>query len=157
MAHKEKVGVKGELRIRVVNEETGEVKVDKVIPNLIVDNGLAFITSRMIGTADNIIAGMAIGTSNTTPTDAQTALIGESARVALDAAATRVQTSVSNDTVQYIATFPPGTPGSNITVEEAGLFNNASSGGTMLARTLTGTTTKNTTDSLQITWKVQIQ
>lgn len=148
----ENKAARGELRIQLFGP-SGEAKVDKVVPNLVVDGGLAFIASRMKDATATVMAGMAVGTSNAAVGDTQTALTGELARVALDST-TIVTTNVSNDSVQYVATFAAGT--GTGTIEEAGLFDNASSGGTMLCRTLTGTISKGSGDSLVITWKVII-
>ena len=92
---------------------------------------------------------MAIGTGTTAAAAGDTALGTQSAIVAL------TSTTVSTNTVQYVASFPAGTPASAAAITEAGLFNAASSG-TMLARVVFDEVNKGTADSLTITWTVTI-
>ena len=146
----DKVSAKGSVNY-VLKDKDGNIKVD-FTDNLVVDTGLAYIASRMIGTSAAVMSHMAVGTNNTTVSGAQTALLGEIARVALTSAAI-VTTNVSNDSVQYVATFPAGTGTGAIT--EAGLFN-AASAGTMLARTIRAVINKESGDTLTITWKIRI-
>jgi hypothetical protein len=128
----------------------GSVKEDILIPNLVVESGLATIASRLIGTATNPMSHMEIGTGTATPAKANTALAAAAARVALTSA-TIVTTTSTGDSVQYVATFNPGVGTGAIT--EAGLFN-ASSAGAMLCRTVFNVVNKDTEDTLTITWKV---
>jgi len=120
--------------------------------NLVVNSGLAFIASRMTGVAKAVMTHMSVGTSSTAAAATQTALGTESARVALQST-TIVTTTATNDSVQYVATFNPGTATAAIT--EAGIFN-ASSGGDMLARTVFPVINKGSLDTLTITWKVTV-
>lgn len=120
--------------------------------NLVVAGGLAFITERMVGNTPAVISHMALGTNNTAASSANTALGAEVGRVSL-ASTTRVTTNVTNDSVQYAASFGPGVATGAIT--EAGLFN-ASSGGTLAARTVFAVINKGTLDTLAITWKIVI-
>jgi len=135
----------------VLTDENGNVKLQQE-KNLVVDAGLAYIASRMVGTAKNVMSHMAVGTGTTAALDAQTALITESARVALTST-TIVTTTVANDSVQYVATFNPGTATAAIT--EAGVFN-AASAGDMLCRTKFDVINKGALDTLTITWKVTV-
>ena len=73
-------------------------------------------------------------------------------RVALDST-TIVTTSVTNDSIQYVATFPAGTATAGL--QEAGIFN-ASSAGTMLCRTVFAVINKGALDTLTITWKITV-
>lgn len=120
--------------------------------NLVVDSGLAYIISRMKDTAANVMSHLAVGTSSTATADAQTTLISEIARIALTST-TIVTTNVTNDSIQYVATFYPGTATGALT--EAGLFN-AASAGAMLARTVFPVINKGDLDTLTITWKVTV-
>jgi hypothetical protein len=129
----------------------GNVK-EQIDHNLVVDVGLAYIASRMKDATATAMSHMAVGTGTTAAADAQTALVTESARVALTST-TIVTTSVTNDSIQYVATFNPGSGTAALT--EAGLFN-ASSAGTMLARTVFPVINKGALDTLTITWKVTV-
>lgn len=135
----------------VLTDENGNVKLQQE-KNLVVDSGLAYIASRMVGVAKNVMSHMAVGTGTNAAADAQTALQTESARVALTST-TIVTTTVANDSVQYVATFNPGTATAAIT--EAGIFN-ASSAGDMLCRTKFDVINKGALDTLTITWKVTV-
>ena len=146
----EKIRATGQVSF-VLTDENGDVK-QQDSKNLVVDPGLAFIASRMIGTTAAVMSHMAVGTGTTAAADAQTTLVTEAARVALTSS-TIVTTTVSNDSVQYVATFGPGVATAAIT--EAGLFN-AASVGTMLARTVFPVINKGALDTLTLTWKVTV-
>lgn len=135
----------------VLTDESGSIK-EQQDHNLVVDAGLAYIASRMKDTSSAVMSHMAVGTGTTAAADAQTALITESARVALTST-TIVTTSVANDSVQYVATFNPGTGTAALT--EAGLFNDGTTGA-MLARTVFPVINKGELDTLTITWKVTV-
>jgi len=143
-----------------LDEKMGKVKVSgRVVARLIRPDGTEEIheSDNLIVTAGktllaDILANsssrpshMAIGSDNTTPAVGNTALNTETARVALDS------TTPSTNTVAYQATFGAGVGTGG--VEEAGLLN-ASSGGTLLARWLTGTFTKGSLDILVLTWTI---
>lgn len=147
---KEKIRATGQVSF-VLTDENGNVK-QQDSKNLVVSPGLAFIVSRMIGTAAAVMSHMAVGTGTTAASAAQTALVSESARVALTSS-TAVTTTVANDSVQYVATFGPGVGTAAIT--EAGLFN-AASAGAMLARTVFPVINKGALDTLSLTWKVTV-
>jgi len=100
---------------------------------------------------------IAIGTGTTAFDPSQTALVTEIKRKS--ATTSRVTTTVTNDTAQWVATFSSadGLTGTSA-VTESGIFN-ASTGGTMLARQVFSTLNINwdAGDSLQVTWKVQVK
>ena len=130
-------------------DEHGNIKSQEE-HNLVVAGGLAFITERMIGNTPAVLSHMALGTNTTAASSANTALGAEVGRVSLSSIS-RVTTNVTNDSVQYAASFGPGVATGAIT--EAGLFN-ASSGGTLTARTVFAVINKGTLDTLAITWKI---
>ena len=53
-------GTRGELNI-VLRDETGAVKQEVTVPNLVVDTGLAYIASRMKDTTQTAMSHMAVG------------------------------------------------------------------------------------------------
>jgi hypothetical protein len=138
----------GELKI-VVTAPNGSIKQEQEVKNLVVTTGLNFIASRMKDTTDTAMSHMAIGTGTTAAANGDTALGTESARVSL------TSTTVTNNAVAYVATFPAGTPASLAAITEAGLFN-ASSSGTMLCRTVFAAVNKDVNDTMSITWTVTI-
>lgn len=147
----ENIKAKGALKL-VLTDALGNIKTERDETNLVVSLGKAFIATRMMGVAYNVMSHMAIGTSSTAESAAQTALITQAGIVTLTSTSS-VTTTVTNDTIQYVASFPAGT-GTGAIVE-AGIFN-AASAGLMLSRTVFGVINKGASDVLTITWKVTI-
>ena len=140
---KENLGITGALTIVKTNEQG--IVTDKLhVPNLVVSAGKTFIASRMVGTASDVMSHMAVGQGTTSPvvgdTDMEDIL---GARVAL------TSSTPSSNTVTYVATFAAGISTGPIT--EAGIFN-ASTGSTMLCRTVFPVVNKAAGDSITITW-----
>lgn len=144
----EQLKATGDLKI-VVTAPDGTVKQEQDVKNLVVTTGLGFIASRMKDATATAMSHMAIGTGSVAAALANTGLGAESARVTL------TSTTVTGNQVAYAATFPAGTPASLTAITEAGLFN-ASSGGTMLCRTVFAAVNKDVNDTLSITWTVTI-
>jgi hypothetical protein len=122
-------------------------EVVQEIPNLVVTTGKNYVTSRMKDTADAAMSHMAVGTGSTAAAAGDAALGSESARVSL------TSSTVSNNTITYVASFGAGTPSSAAALTEAGIFN-ASSSGTMLCRTVFDVVNKGTSDAMTITWAI---
>lgn len=120
------------------------------VPNLVVTSGKNYIASRIKDTTFSAMTYMAIGTSSTAASATDSTLVAENGRVALSA------TTVSTNTVTYTATFPAGTGTSTSPgIQEAGVLN-ASSGGTLLCRTVFPSVAKAAGDSIAITWVVTV-
>lgn len=139
----------------VLQDEYGVEKYRTVVPNTVVNGGKAFIAQSMTKTTTNspvAMTHMGVGTSSTAVAVTQTTLVTEIG-TRQTVTPTNVTTTVSNDTIQYVATFGAGVATGALT--EAGIFN-ASSAGTMLCRTVFSVINKDVNDSLTITWKVQI-
>ena len=122
-------------------------KVVQEVPNLVVTAGKGYVASRMKDTSATAMSHMAIGTGSTAAAAGNTALGSESARTAL------TSTTVSGADIVYVDTFAAGTGTGAIT--EAGIFN-ASSGGTMLCRTVFSVVNKGASDAMTITWTVTV-
>ena len=121
------VKVSGKVRL-VLKDKNGKVKESREIKNLLVSSGLEFICSRMAGTSASVMSHMALGSGTTTPAAGQTDLVSIlGSREALDS------TTASSNTITYVSSFEAGDGTGAVT--EAGIFN-ASSGGTMLCRTI---------------------
>ena len=90
---------------------------------------------------------MAIGSGSTAAAAGDTALGSQLGRVAL------TSTTVSSAVVTYVASFPAGTGTGAVT--EAAILN-ASSGGTMLCRTVFSVVNKGAQDSMTVTWTVTV-
>jgi len=139
---------KGELTI-IHRAEDGTVKNALHVPNLVVTTGKTYIAARMQATSiPNVMSHMAIGIGSATPVAGDSQLGSESGRVAL------ASQSASGGTVTYTATFPAGT--GTGAIQEAGIFNGAGTGTTMLCRTTFPTVTKQSGDSIAITWVVTV-
>jgi hypothetical protein len=136
----------GALKI-VLTDTSGAVKQQQEIKNLVVDTGLAYIASRMKDTTATAMSHMAVGSGTTAAAAGDTALGTELGRVAL------TSTTVTDNQVVYVATFPAGTGTGAVT--EAGLFN-ASTAGAMLCRTVFAVVNKEAGDVMSITWTVTI-
>mgnify|MGYP000651410841 FL=1 len=133
------------LKGRVSIELNGQT-VQK-IDNLVVTAGKVFVASRMKDATATAMSHMAVGTNSTAAAAGDTALGSESARVAL------TSTTASTNTFIYVATFPAGTGTAALT--EAGILN-ASSGGTMLCRTVFTAVNKGSADSMTVTWTITV-
>ena len=131
----------GHLAIAINNEVVQEV------PNLVVTAGKGYVASRMKDTSLGAMSHMAIGTNSAAAAAGNTALGAEADRNGL------ASTVVSGATVTYTATFGAGEGTGAIT--EAALLN-ASSGGTMLCRTVYAVVNKGSQDSMTITWSVTV-
>lgn len=131
--------MKGRLTISLNGEVVQEVD------NLVVTAGKEFVAERMKDATTTVMSDMAIGTGTTAAAASQTALVTESARVTL------AGTAVSGAVVTYTATFGAGVGTAAIT--EAAILN-ASSGGTMLCRTVFSVINKGASDSMSVTWQI---
>lgn len=139
----------GQLKI-VLRDKDGNIKSEQNEKNLVVTAGLVYIAARMTDTSiPTDMSHMAVGTGTTSAAAGQTALVTESARVAL----TGAEGAPSTNTIVYTATFPAGT-GTGALTEAAVL--NASSSGTMLCRTVFSAVNKGADDSVTITWTITI-
>lgn len=146
----EKLGLSGHLTI-TLKDAAGNTKEVREVKNLVVNTGLGFITSRMVGTTDAVMSHMGLGSDTTAAAAGDTdlgSLLGT--RKALDSA---TRSGSSNESIIYVATFDPGEGTGAVT--EAGIFN-ASTAGTMLCRTVFPVVNKQAADTLQITWTLTL-
>jgi len=112
-------------------------------PNLITTAGKALIASRMVDGNDSVVSHLAAGSNNTAAAAGDTALASELGRVAL--------TSFTHSTNTFTAVATLGAGTATGAVVEFGLLN-ASSGGTLLCRTVVSTINKGSSDSITCTW-----
>jgi len=140
------IKVTGNLKV-VLTGPDGKIKDEQEFKNLVVTTGKNFIASRMKDTTDTAMSHMAIGSGTTAAAVGDTALETELGRVSL------TSTTVTNNNVAYVATFPAGTGTGAVT--EAGILN-ASSSGTLLCRTVFSVINKGAADTLGITWTVTV-
>jgi hypothetical protein len=141
----ENIKITGKVSIKLF-DQSGELKDTRDINNLVVTTGKEFIAARMVGTPTEM-SHMAIGADNTAADVGDTALGSELGRVGL------TSDTSSGAVVTYVATFPAGT-GTGAVVE-AGILN-ASSGGTLLCRTVFSVVNKGANDAMTITWQITV-
>ena len=127
-----------------------------VIANLVTDAGKAGVASRINGAgSEAAFTYIAVGTGTTAANAADTTLETELAASGLSraaATASRVTTDVTNDTAQLVLTF---TVTGTAAVTESGVLN-ASSGGVLLCRQVFSAINVVNGDSLQVTWKIDV-
>lgn len=146
----DEIKAKGALVVSLYDAQ-GNLKDERRINNLVVTTGKSYIAGVLGPTPPSLMNAMAIGTGTTAPAAGDTSLQTE---IGTRASLTVSQTG-GTPTVSYTATFGPGNGTGALT--EAGLFNSASSGGTMLARTTFSVVNKGTSDTISITWSITIQ
>lgn len=141
----DQIKLTGQVSIQLFDKD-GNIKDSREIKNLVVSVGKTFIAARMVGTPTEM-SHMALGADNTAAAVGDTALGSELGRVAL------ASDTSSGAIVTYTASFPAGTAtGANV---EAGIFN-ASSGGTLLCRTVFAVVNKGVDDAMAITWAITV-
>ena len=148
----------GDVNISVNNIKTGK-STNYNYKNLIVTVGKNWVASRMQGVVDSVMTHMEIGTGTTAAaigdTTIETATTPAAARVAL----TQSGGVASTNTLTFNCTFPADTPDvtapATASITEAGVFN-ASSGGTMAARTVFPVINKGESDTMTVSWVVTI-
>jgi hypothetical protein len=141
---------RGRLSI-VITDQYGQTKEKREVDNLVVNAGLAYLTSRMVGVAKNVMSHMAVGSGTSAAAAGDTDLgnlLGS--RKALDSTTI---SGANNESVIYVCTFSPGEGTGAVT--EAGIFNAASSGD-MLCRTVFAVVNKAATDTMVITWTITL-
>ena len=95
----EKVTATGVVQV-LITAPDGSVKHEQTIPNMVVTSGLGYIASRMKDATATAMSHMAIGSGTTAAALGQTALVTESARVAL------TSTTVTANAVAYVVVDP---------------------------------------------------
>lgn len=141
----------------------GSYQKEMVVSNLITSAGKAGLASRVNGSGSAAaFTSIGFGTGTTAAAVGDTALeTGKTASGGADSGvhvlptasvtASRVTTSVTNDTAQLLGTISiTGT----IAVTESGVFN-ADTNGTLLCRQVFSAINVISGDSLQLTWKIQ--
>jgi Phage tail-collar fibre protein len=137
----------GSLVIKLL-DETGHLKDERIVKNIVVSIGKQWITGRMAGNTPTLMSHMAVGTSGNNLDASNTQLAQEVGRAT-------VTTTTSTNNIIYSSTFAPGV-GTGILIE-AGVFNaSGTNAGTMLCRTVFSAINKLAADTLLVEWKVTI-
>jgi hypothetical protein len=146
----ENLKLSGQLNI-VLKDKAGNVKDQREVKNLVVNSGLAYIASRMTGTAKSVMSHMALGSGTASPAAGDTdlgSILGT--REALDSTTI---SGTNDEKVVYVSSFEAGDATGAVT--EAGIFN-ATTGGDMLCRTTFGVVNKAADDTMSVTWTVTL-
>ncbi len=125
----------------------GNLLDSQSVTNVVVDDGLDYIASRMKDATATAMSHMAVGSGTTAAAAGDSTLGTELGRVAL------TSTTVASNAITYVGDFPAGTGTGAVT--EAGIFN-ASSSGTMLCRTVFSVVNKAAADTLKVTWTLTV-
>jgi len=148
MFNKETMKATGKVNVALY-DKNGNLKQTQTIKNLVVNDGLDYIASRMKDASATAMSHMEVGTGTTAAaagdSTLETAIAGS--RVTL------TSTTVTSNAIEYVGDFPAGTGTGAVT--EAGVFN-ASSAGTLLCRTVFSVVNKGADDTLKITWTVTV-
>ena len=148
----ENLELTGRLNIELRGPD-GALKDAREVDNLVVNAGLAYIASRMVGTAKAVMSHMGLGSSATAAAAGQTdlgSLLG--AREAID---TTTLVGANLNQVQYVCGFEAGDATGAIT--EAGIFNSGTAGaGDMLCRTTFAVVNKDANDTMTVTWTITL-
>ena len=148
----------GSLSIVLLGEDM-KLKQEIYVPNTIVTTGKDHIASRLgATTVPTKMEYMGIGTNATSVVPGDDDLIAEvGSRIQMSGTSGQNSVSVLNSTVTYSATFPPDNPPATQEIREAAIFNAGTLGtGVMLCRTVFPIVTKQTGDTLTITWAVTV-
>ena len=135
----------------VLTDKDGNIKDTREYSNLVTSAGLAGLASRLNGSgAEAAFTYLAIGIGTTAAVAADTTLDSEITTVGgerASATASRVTTTVANDTARLLHTW---TFTGSLAITETGALN-AASAGTLLNRSVFAAVNVVTTDSLQVT------
>ena len=144
------IKAKGTLQLTLI-DENGQIKQQDE-HNLVVNTGLAFIASRMAGTAKSVMSHMAIGSNAVSVQPAQTdiqTILGSRVPLLVNGG-TPLSTSI-NYACEFNSTISTGL------VTEAAIFNSGTAAtGDMLCRTVFTAFNKSATDSLIVNWNINL-
>ena len=143
----EPIYLKGKIHL-ILKDENGITKQEFEKDNLVVQAGKNYVASAMIINATTPFISMAVGTGTASPTSGDTALQAEVNRQLFQS------TSQTASAVTMIGFYGAGVATAALT--EAGIFNNATTGGTMLSRIVFAAVNKAASDTLTITWTVTL-
>jgi hypothetical protein len=150
--NKDTIELNGAMSIVVFDSLTKKIKQEIYYPNLVVTAGKTWVAGRILGTGGiTAMTHMGIGTNSTAAVIANTTL-GTECSSGYTRAALSTATSNAN-VITFAATFLANNPNVSSVLREAAIFT-ASTGGTMLCRSVYNIVTKEVTDALSITWTV---
>lgn len=161
----ENLKLSGRLNI-VVTDQSGQIKQQQQVDNLVVQAGLRWITESMakITNTPAAMTHMGIGDSTTAAGDNDSDLLGTNKLRKLFTTATAANSTpaAGRGNIVYVCQFISSdrlpnhvANGNNSSITEAGIFN-AASAGTMLCRTTFPVVNKGDNDTMTITWTITL-
>lgn len=144
-------GVKGWLEARLINKETREKTLVGVIPNLITNAGLAQVALLLEDASAEPFLEACVGEGTTAAANGDTAL--EDQVDSQTPTVSRVTTSVTNDTAQFVSVHTAGVGGWAIT--EYGI--KTATGHVLLNHVVFSAINLSEGNELEFTYKVQVQ
>ena len=142
--------LKGRVNVFLRDARTGNIIDERHIDNLVVDVGEDWVAARMGTGSVADMKWIELGKDSTAATGTDTVL-----GTVLAASRKSGTNSVAGATWQLVVNW--GTSDANSTgIEEAGIFNLTSSGGTMLARTVFAAVNNTNNDTFQIQWQIKV-
>ena len=129
-----------------------ELKLNDVVvvskKNLIVQVGKNFLANAVISNSTTPFNAIAIGRGTIAAALVDTGLQTETLRTSFDSA------TIANNVITLVKNYLPGV-GTGL-ISEAGIFNNVTSGGTMLSHVVFTTIGKQDLDRLLLTWTITV-
>ena len=151
-AAKDGLGLVGRVRIEH-RGATGDLLGEREFKNAIANTGRGGIANHILGNITTPFKAIGVGTGVVAATWSDTAL-GTEVFTRVWGAGTVQVTDTASDTAQVVGTFT--FTANTFAITECGLFDNTPTGGTLLARQAFAALNVAVGDSLQITWKIDI-
>lgn len=149
----EEIKIKGRIDFEIRGVD-GIIRDKWTVYNTITNAGIAQIALLAGSAAAVPFTYLAVGTGNTAPGASQTTLVTELTDSGLERASATVSRTTTTQTNDTLTMTKEWTSSGTKTVEEVGIFNDASVG-TMLSRALTGSKSLVSGEKLTATYKVK--
>lgn len=153
MKSAENLKITGRLNI-VLQDNSGQVKQDVEIDNLVVTEGLTYIASRMAGTAKAVMTHIQVGAGTGVPAAGDTENTFVTAGLTGTTRKELTSTTPGVTNIVYVATFDPTEATGPIT--EAGIVNSVNNPCDLLCRTKFDVINKGAEDTMTITWTITL-
>jgi hypothetical protein len=134
----------------VLKDKDGNIKTERMIKNLVVDDGEEMLADLIGGTATDYIKYIAVGTNSTAPAEANEALNTQTED------RHGVYANRTGSYTEILATF--GSGHATAALRESGCFDHATdTQNTMLCRQTFAVINKGASDTLEVTWKITFE
>jgi len=147
------IGLKGDVELLLWDSE-GKLKDYRLIENVVTNLGVAYVADQCSDGGKAAMNAMAIGKGTQAATGGKTALKTEVVRGKVKGTAAVQGTGANDHKFVFTETFAAGV--GTAALQEAGIFNNTTAGGTMLCYLTYAVINKGTADTLTITWTLAV-